>query len=209
VSSPISVFVIDDHEMVRRAMADYIGRAASFAVVGDGPGDRATLDRVREQHPTVVVIDMEMPSISGAQFIAYLKAEPEAPRVLVCSMHDAATYVSEAFRRGADGYILKRSPLPSLLEALRRVAAGEGYIDPSLHVDVINRFRAAMAEGALTGEELDVLRLAAQGRNNEQIAERLNASVETVKHRLRRAFRKLGASDRAHAVAIALTQKLL
>ena len=209
MSSPISVFVIDDHEMVRRAMADYIGRAAGFAVTGDGAGDRATLDLVREQHPAVVVIDMEMPSISGAQFIAYLKAEPEAPRVLVCSMHDAATYVSEAFRRGADGYILKRSPLPSLLEALRRVAAGEGYIDPSLHVDVINRFRAAMAEGALTGEELDVLRLAAQGRNNEQIAERLNASVETVKHRLRRAFRKLGASDRAHAVAIALTQKLL
>jgi len=139
VSSPLSVFVIDDHEMVRRAMADYIGRAAGFAVTGDGAGDRATLDLVREQHPAVVVIDMEMPSISGAQFIAYLKAEPEAPRVLVCSMHDAATYVSEAFRRGADGYILKRSPLPSLLEALRRVAAGEGYIDPSLHVDVITR----------------------------------------------------------------------
>jgi DNA-binding NarL/FixJ family response regulator len=209
VSSPITVFVIDDHEMVRRAMADYIGRADGFTMLGDGTGDRATLDAVRRGRPDVVTMDMEMPSISGAQFIEYLRVEPPGPRVLVCSMHDAATYVTEAFRRGADGYILKRSPLPSLLDALRRVVAGEGYIDPGLHVDVINRFRAALAEGALTGEELDVVRLAAQGRNNDQIAERLGTSVETVKHRLRRAFRKLGANDRAHAVAIALTQKLL
>ncbi len=209
MSSPITVFVIDDHEMVRCAMADYIGRADGFTMLGDGPGDRATLDAVRRGKPDVVTMDMEMPSISGAQFIEYLRVEPTGPRVLVCSMHDAATYVTEAFRRGADGYILKRSPLPSLLDALRRVVAGEGYIDPGLHVDVINRFRAALAEGGLTGEELDVLRLAAQGRNNDQIAERLGTSVETVKHRLRRAFRKLGASDRAHAVAIALTQKLL
>jgi len=209
VSGPISVFVVDDHEMVRRAMADYIGRADGFAMLGDGPGDQATLAAVRERRPAVVTLDMEMPSISGAQFIEYLKVEPEGPRVLVCSMHDAATYVTEAFRRGADGYILKRSPLPSLLEALRRVVDGDGYIDPGLHVDVIARFRAALSEGALTSEELDVLRLAAQGRNNEQIAERLGTSVETIKHRLRRAFRKLGASDRAHAVAIALTQKLL
>ncbi|MFN8642408.1 MAG: response regulator transcription factor [Candidatus Binatia bacterium] len=209
MDAPISVFVIDDHEMVRRAMADYVARAEGFTLLGDGPGDRETLAAVLAAKPDVVVLDMEMPSISGAQFIEFLRVEAESPRVLVCSMHDAATYVTEAFRRGADGYILKRSPLPSLLEAVRRVASGEGYIDSGLHVDVIARFRDAMAEGALTGEELDVLRLAAQGRNNEQIAERLGTSVETIKHRLRRVFRKLGASDRAHAVAIALTQKLL
>lgn len=209
MAADISVFVIDDHEMVRRAMADYIGRANGFRLLGDGPGERQTLAVLLEQRPDVVTLDMEMPGLSGAQCIEYLKSAAEPPRVLVCSMHDGATYVAEAFRRGADGYVLKRSPLPSLLEALRRVASGDGFIDPGLHVDVIARFRAAMAEGTLTGEELDVLRLAAQGCNNEQIAERLGASVETVKHRLRRAFRKLGASDRAHAVAIALTHKLL
>lgn len=205
----ITVFVVDDHEMVRRAMGDYIDRADGFALAGDGPGDLETLRAVRTARPAVVTIDMEMPSISGAQFIDYLKVEADGPRVLVCSMHGAAAYVTDAFRRGADGYILKRSPLPSLLEALRRVASGEGYIDPGLHVDVISRFRAALAAGALTGDELDTLRLASQGQNNEQIAERLGTSVETIKHRLRRVFRKLGASDRAHAVAIALTQKLL
>ena len=209
MQEPITVFVIDDHEMVRRAMGDYIDRAAGFALSGEGPGDHATLRLVRELRPTVVTIDMEMPSISGAQFIDYLKVDADGPRVLVCSMHGAAAYVTEAFRRGADDYILKRSPLGSLLEALQRVASGEGYIDPGLHVDVISRFRAALAEGALTGEELDVLRLASQGQNNEQIAERLGTSIETIKHRLRRVFRKLGASDRAHAVAIALSQKLL
>jgi DNA-binding NarL/FixJ family response regulator len=209
VEGPITVFVIDDHEMVRRAMADYISRAAGFELLGDGAGDQSTLEAVRQRRPAVVILDMEMPSISGAQFMDYLKHQPDGPKVLVCSMHESVAYVSEAFRRGADGYILKRSPLGWLLEALRRVATGDGYIDPGLHVDVISQFRAAVAEGGLTVEELDVLRLASQGRNNEQIAERLGTSVETVKHRLRRVFRKLGAADRAHAVAIALKQRML
>jgi DNA-binding NarL/FixJ family response regulator len=209
VEGPITVFVIDDHEMVRHAMADYIGRAQGFELVGDGAGDQRTLETVRKRRPAVVTLDMEMPSISGAQFMEYLKHETDGPRILVCSMHESAAYVSEAFRRGADGYILKRSPLSWLLDALQRVARGEGYIDPGLHVDVISQFRAAVAAGELSVEELDALRLAAQGHNNDQIAARLGASVETVKHRLRRAFRKLGATDRAHAVAIALKQQLL
>src|SRR5262245_11629791 len=116
--------------MVRRAMADYVNRAEGFRVVGEGAGDQATLDAVRERKPRVVTLDMEMPSISGAQLIDYLRMDEERPRVLVCSMHASAAYVSEAFRRGADGYILKRSPLDSLLGALKRVSEGEGYIDP-------------------------------------------------------------------------------
>lgn len=207
--SRIDVFVVDDHEMVRMALTDFIVRQPDFVLKGQGAGDRQTLEEIRRTSPRVVSVDLEMPVISGSQFLEFTKALTPAPRILVCSMHSAPAYVVDAFRRGADGYVLKRSPMSSYLEALRLVAGGDGYIDPSLHSDVIRRLKEPDSSEPLSPEELDALRLAADGLTNEQIAERLGQSFESVKHRLKRVFQKLEARDRSHAVAIAFKRNLL
>jgi two-component system response regulator DegU len=208
----ITVFVVDDHMLVRNGIVQVINLEEDLEVVGEGEGSAETLDVVRRLAPQVVVVDLEMPRIRGADFIERIRQYVPGIRTLVCTMHASHGYVVEALRRGADGYVLKSSPSERLVEAIRSVAAGQGFIDPALQTEVIRllqdrdqRFLAS----ELTAAEIEVLRLAADGLSNQEIARQTRQSVETVKLRLRRSFQKLGASDRAHAVALALRRNLI
>lgn len=208
----IRVFVVDDHMLVRNGIVQVINLEEDLEVVGEGVGSAETLDAVRTLQPQVVVVDLEMPKIRGADFIERIKQLLPGIRALVCTMHASHGYVAEALRRGADGYVLKSSPSALLVEGIRSVAAGQGFIDPALQTDVIrllqDREQRFLASD-LTAAEIEVLRLAADGLSNQEIARRTRQSVETVKLRLRRSFQKLGATDRANAVALALRRNLL
>lgn len=204
-----TVFVVDDHEMVRMAFANYVEGHPGFRLIGQGAGDRRTLEEIDRLAPDVVTVDLEMPGISGSQFLAFLRELRRTPKILVCSMHETPAHVVDAFRRGADGYVLKRSPIATFFTALGAVADGSGFIDPGLHVDFIRRIRDPDIAEQLTVDEIAVLRLAADGFTNEQMADHLGQTLEAVKHRLKRCFQKLGARDRSHAVALAFRRNIL
>src|SRR5262249_53088385 len=134
---PISVFVVDDHVLVRSGITQLIRLESDLEVAGDGPGTSETLDRISRQPPDVAVVDLEMPQIRGADFIQSLKHRVPSTKTLACTMHASRGYVAEALRRGADAYVLKSSPSDWLLAAIRSVAAGKAYIDPSLQDEVV------------------------------------------------------------------------
>lgn len=208
----VTVFVVDDHELVRNAIARVINLEEDLEVVGEGNGSAETLEAIRRRRPRVVVVDLEMPTIRGADLIALVKDGLPKVRTLVCSMHASYGYVSEALRRGADGYVLKSSPAALLLEGIRSVAAGKAFIDPALQSDVLRLVQAPVrpsASNELSAQELEALQLVAEGLGNDEIAQRTHQSLETVKLRMRRVFRKLGATDRSHAVALAMRQNLI
>lgn len=208
----ITVFVVDDHALVRSGLIRVIEAEEDLQVVGEGSGSAETIDAIRRLRPNVVVVDLEMPRIRGADLIAQIKTLSPSSRSLVCTMHSAHGYVTEALRCGANGYLLKSSSGELLVEAIRTVAAGKGFIDPALQTDVIQILRGGEQRhlgSDLTAQEIEVLRLASEGYSNNEIAGRTRQSVETVKLRLRRVFQKLGASDRASAVAIALRRNLI
>ena len=207
-----TVFVIDDHTLVRQGMVRLIDAEPDMEVVGEGAGSAEALGAVQRVHPQVVVVDLEMPEVRGIELIASLKTSVPNARVLVCTMHGSYAYVAEALSRGADGYVLKSSPSRFLIEGIRRLAVGEGHIDPALQTDVIKLLQSPerrLMTTDLTVDELSALRLAAEGLSNQEIAHRTAQSVETVKLRLRRSFQKLGAADRANAVALALRRHLI
>ncbi|MBI3785529.1 MAG: response regulator transcription factor [Deltaproteobacteria bacterium] len=207
----ISVFVVDDHVMVRQALVQVLRLEADIQVVGDGDGSAGTIAKIQALKPDVTVLDLEMPGLRGTAVISILKKENPDGGILVCSMHSTYAHVSEAIRSGADGYVLKSSPVDLLLTGIRRVAAGEGHIDPSLQSDVIRLLQREPAEvdAELTTREIEALKLAANGLSNEEIGATTGQSVETVKLRFRRSFRKLGAVDRANAVAVAMRRGLI
>lgn len=192
-------------------MRQIVDLEEDLQVVGEGDGSSVTLEAIRQEQPDVVVLDLEMPGIRGVDMIEMMKPVSRA-RTIVCSMHGSYGYVSEALRRGAEGYVLKSSPSALLIEGIRRVALGNGYIDPALQNEVLRLLHDrehTLFKEELTLRELEVLQLAAEGLGNQEIAARTRQSVETVKLRLRRSFRKLGAADRANAVATALRRSLI
>jgi DNA-binding NarL/FixJ family response regulator len=206
------VFVVDDHTLVRNAIVQIIDLEEDLQVVGEGDGSSQTLETIQQLRPDVAIVDLEMPQLRGADLIGLLKHMVSSTRILVCTMHASHGYVSEALRRGADGYVLKSSPSAALIEAIRRVAAGLGWIDPALQTDVLKLLQERehhRTSAELTAQEIEVLSFAAEGLTNQEIAARTRQSVETVKLRLRRSFQKLGAADRASAVALAVRQKLI
>ncbi len=207
-----TVFVVDDHTLVRAGLVRLMKMEEDLEVVGEGEGSAETFEAIKRLAPNIVVVDLEMPEIRGADLIEMIKDANPNIKVLVCSMHAAYAYVAEALRSGADGYVLKSSPSTCLLEGIRRLAEGHGHIDPTLQSEVIKLLQnpgSKLLTTELSAHETQVLRLAAEGLTNQEIAERTAQSVETVKLRLRRSFQKLGAADRANAVALALRRNLI
>jgi DNA-binding NarL/FixJ family response regulator len=210
--TPITVFVVDDHILVREGLTNVINLAPDLQVVADGNGDAETLRVLTRSTARVLVIDLEMPSIRGPTFIAMAKEAMPELGVVACTMHGSYGYLSEALGHGATGYVLKSSSSDLLIEAIRAAAAGRGFIDPALQGEVVRLVQGKIANSAapnLTSMELRVLRFAADGLTNPEIGVRVGQSVESVKLRLRRAFRKLGAKDRASAVASAIRRGLI
>lgn len=208
----VRVYIVDDHALIRAGLVRLIDLEEDLEVVGEGVGSSQTLTDIRRLQPNVIVVDLEMPEVRGVDLIEQIKfVNPEA-HVLVCSMHSTYAYVSESLRAGAQGYVLKSSPSSCLVEGIRRVAAGQAHIDPGLQSEVLRLLQSPegrLFDKELTTQETETLKLASQGLSNQEIAGRTGQSVETVKLRLRRTFQKLGAADRASAVAAAMRRNLI
>jgi DNA-binding NarL/FixJ family response regulator len=208
----IAVFVVDDHELVRKGIVQLLRLEKDLDVLGEGSGTLETLETIVRRPPDVAVVDLEMPQIRGADFIQSLKRRNAGIKVLACTMHASRGYLSEALRAGAEGYVLKSSPADWLVAGIRSVVAGRAYVDPSLQDEMVRLVQdrdTRAVERDLTAQELEVLRLVADGLTNHEIAQQTHQSLESVKLRLRRSFHKLGANDRAQAVAVAVRRSLI
>jgi DNA-binding NarL/FixJ family response regulator len=207
----IRVVVADDQALVRGGFRLILDAQPDVEVVGEAADGVEALERARALRPDVVLMDIRMPALDGLEATRRLLADLDPPRVLMLTTFDLDEYVYDALRAGASGFLLKDVRPEQLAEAVRVVAAGDTLLAPTitrrLVEQYLNRPRPSAgtptALDSLTDRELDVLRLVAQGRSNQQIAEALFLGESTVKTHLTHLFTKLDLRDRAQAVVLA------
>lgn len=210
-AGPIRVALADDQDLLRRSLALIIEAEPGMTVVGQAEDGAAACDLVRATQPDVLLLDLRMPRLSGIQTIHRLRADERLARtrILVLSMFELEDYVEQVLRAGAEGFLLKDTPPEALLEAIRRVHAGERLFAPTILARLIDGYLAAPRQGSpaalreLTPRELDVLGLVAGGLANREIAQRLAISEKTVKTHVSHLLEKLDARDRAQLVIAA------
>jgi DNA-binding NarL/FixJ family response regulator len=206
----LRIFLVDDHPVVREGLKALVNGQPDMEIVGEAADGRAAVEQAPICRPDVIMMDISMPELTGAQATIELQRVCPDGRILVLSVHEDTSYVRESLRAGASGYILKRTAPASLIQAIRDVAAGGVYVDPLLAGAVLGplvRQRTAAA-GVVTDElserEADVVRLVASGYTNKEIAARLGISVKTVETYKARAMEKLGLQSRAALVRYAV-----
>ena len=204
----IRLLVVDDHPVVRAGMVAVLGEESDFEVVGEAANGAEALGLVPRLRPDVVLMDLRMPVMDGAEATARISAEPDPPQVLVLTTYDTDADIIRAVEAGARGYLLKDAPTSVLADAIRRAARGETVLSPPVAARLADRLRAPNRP-ELTARELEVLGLVARGLSNADIGRELFIGEATVKTHLIRAFAKLGVADRTAAVTAAYTSGLL
>jgi len=204
----IRLLVVDDHPVVRAGMVAVLGEQGDFEVVGEAANGAEALALVPRLHPDVVLMDLRMPVMDGAEATARITAEAGAPQVLVLTTYDTDADIVRAVEAGARGYLLKDAPTGVLADAIRRAARGETVLAPPVAARLADRLRGP-ARPELTGREVQVLGLVARGLSNADIGRELFIGEATVKTHLIRAFAKLGVADRTAAVTAAYASGLI
>jgi DNA-binding NarL/FixJ family response regulator len=204
----IRLLVVDDHPVVRAGMVAVLGEEPDLDVVGEASNGAEALALVPRLTPDVVLMDLRMPVMDGAEATRRLVEAPDAPQVLVLTTYDTDADIVRAVEAGARGYLLKDAPTPVLTDAIRRAARGETVLAPPVAARLADRLRAP-ATPELTGREVEVLGLVARGLSNADIGRELFIGEATVKTHLIRAFAKLGVADRTAAVAEAHRRGLI
>lgn len=204
----IRLLLVDDHPIVREGLRAVLAAEADFEVVGEcGTGDEAIAVAARLR-PDLVLMDLRMPGLDGAEATRRILAAGGRTRVLVLTTYDDDRDILTAIEAGAAGYLLKDTPRQTLTAAVRDAAAGQTVLAPPVAAKLVTRVRGAEEPG-LTRREVDVLRCVARGQSNRQIAEELFISETTVKTHLLRAYAKLGVDDRTAAVITAIARGIL
>jgi DNA-binding NarL/FixJ family response regulator len=209
--------VADDQALVRGGFRLILQTQPDIEVVGEAADGREAVARTREQRPDVVLMDIRMPGMDGLEATRRLMTTQNPPRVLMLTTFDLDEYVYDALRAGASGFLLKDVRPEQLADAVRAVAAGDTLLAPAITRRLVEQYlrrpppgaRTPLGLGELTDRELDVLRLVARGRSNQQIADTLFLGESTVKTHLTHLFAKLGLRDRAQAVVLAYESGLI
>ncbi|HZC30281.1 MAG TPA: response regulator transcription factor [Gaiellaceae bacterium] len=209
---PLRVVLADDHAVVRAGLRLLLEREPGVVVLAEAATAQAAVDYATELRPDIVLMDVTMPGESGIDAIPRLFAAAPGTKVVVLSMHDDPMYVHGAFAAGASGYVLKDAADTELVAAIRDVAGGETYVNPTLGARLIaaeTKEQAAADADPLSKREHEVLRLLALGHTNQEIAEQLFISVRTAETHRAHIMRKLVLASRAELVRYALTHRLL
>lgn len=202
----IRVVLIDDHEIVRNGLKYALEGDTGFAIVGEADDGAAGLRLVESTRPDVALLDVRLPTVSGADICSLIIERSPGTRVVILSAFGDENLVYQCIRAGARGYILKDIGHFDLKKSLEAVVRGESVIDPRLASGLFERIRAGgdPAGPSLPPHQFSVLRLMASGFSNREIAERLEISENTVKGYVQEVLRRLGARNRLDAVMIAV-----
>lgn len=212
VTTELHVFLADDHAVVREGLKALINAQPGMAVVGEAADGLDACARVLALRPHVVVMDISLPGLTGSQATERLRRECPHVKVLALTVHEDKGYIRQLLAAGAAGYVLKRAAAEELIHAIRVVAAGGVYLDPTMAGKVVGGFVRRAAEtgpqngAALSDREVEVARLTAAGHSNKEIAARLELSVKTVETYRARGMEKLGLKSRADLVRYAVQQ---
>jgi DNA-binding NarL/FixJ family response regulator len=206
MTDEIAVLIADDHEVVREGLRLALSRAPNIRIVGEASDGAAAVELAVRRNPNVVVMDIRMPGMDGVEATRLLTDRLPECRVLIFTAHSDRSLLARSFDAGAKGFILKEATQQTLLRAIEKVAAGEGYVDPAL----VPAFLAGRDHTEiLTAREREILQLLADGLSNTDVADKLFISQETVKSHVRHILTKLEADTRTHAVAIAFRQAII
>ena len=209
--SNIRVIVAEDHATVREGLKLIINAQSDMEVVADAEDGRTAIELAQKLQPDVALMDISMPGLNGLKATAKLKECCPEVHVLAVTRHKDDGYLQQVLKAGASGYVLKQSPPAELLHAIRAVANGGKYLDPTLAGKVMGRYsgrRSVINEGGtdVSDREVEVLRLVAWGHSNKEIASRLDLSVKTIEVHKANAMKKLGMASRIDIVRYAVLQ---
>ena len=205
----ITVLIVDDHAVLRAGLKLLLDREDDLETVGEAADARNAVFLTRRHKPGVILLDITMPGRSGLDVLPELLKESPESRALILSMEDDPSYVRQAFAAGASGYMLKEAADAELVDAVRRVAAGEQYVHPTLGARLVSPAAGAVDQDELSDREREVLTQLAHGHTNHEIAEQLVVSVRTVESHRAHIMSKLRLSTRAELVSYALQHGLL
>ena len=207
----IRILLADDHAVVRRGFQMILAEQSDMEIVGEAGNGREALELAAKLKPDVVVMDVAMPELNGIEATRRMAESAPHARVLALSMHKDSVYVRETLRAGARGYLLKDSVAADLVNAVRAVAAGEGYLSPAVSDAVLDDYRRHVTNpiDLLTSREREVLQMLAEGKTNKEIAGILNLSVYTVDAHRGRIMEKLNVHSINELVRFAVRNGLI
>lgn len=206
---PVRVLLCEDHTMFRQMVAGRIALFPDLEAVGEATNGVEAVKLARSLAPDVVVMDLEMPGMGGHEALEKLKAEVPGARVLILSGHEEDSDVLGAVDGGAFGYVVKSSDVDELCEAIRKVGRGVPHFSTEVASMLVMRQQQGRWSRALSKRETLVVRLAAEGLTNAEIATFVRLSERTVKQVLEQATQKLGARNRKHLIALAVQRRLV
>lgn len=206
----IRVLIADDHTVLRHGLRMILDEADDITVVGEAANGEDAVIQAESLAPDVVLMDVNMPGVDGIEATGHIRAARPQARIVMLTVSDRHQDLIGAIKAGARGYLLKDAESDDVLEVIRRVAAGEAILPPSLTARVLDELASPTpAESKLTARELEVLALIAQGLGNKEIAAALYVSENTIKTHVRHILERLDLRSRAEAAAYAVRQGLI
>jgi DNA-binding NarL/FixJ family response regulator len=214
MTNPITVLLVDDHEVVRQGLRAYLDALPDFAVVAEAESGEAAVRLASEHIPDVMLMDLVMPGMDGVEATRQVKTASPRTQIVVLTSYHEDEHIFPALRAGAISYILKDVKMDELADAVRQAARGEATLHPRVAARVIQEIHGAKHEELnpfteLTNREIEVLKLIANGLTNSEIAERLVISGNTVKGHVSNILSKLHLADRTQAAVYAWRQGIV
>jgi DNA-binding NarL/FixJ family response regulator len=209
------VLLVDDHAILREGLKMVLDAQPGITVVGEGENGREALELVEELHPDVVVMDIAMPQMNGAEATRQIKRRFPQTRVVILTMHENQQYLMQIVNAGATGAVLKRSAGSELVTAVKAAARGESFFSPSMASMLLEDYRVRLQHEAsddvsmFTEREREVLQLVAEGKTNKEISDLLTVSIKTVQTHRAHIMEKLGAHDRTDLVRYAMRKGII
>jgi DNA-binding NarL/FixJ family response regulator len=209
------VLLVDDHAILRDGLKMVLDAQPGITVVGEAENGREALDLVEELHPDVVVMDIAMPQMNGAEATRQIKRRFPQTRVVILTMHENQQYLMQIVNAGATGAVLKRSAGSELVTAVKAASRGESFFSPSMASMLLEDYRVRLQEDEpddadmFTEREREVLQLVAEGKTNKEISDLLTVSIKTVQTHRAHIMEKLGAHDRTDLVRYAMRKGII